>query len=496
MKRLSLACIVAVVSPLTAQTADWATGPGQLKTASRAVQTGRGDSLTVEEGWLAVPENRAVAASRLIQVHYLRVTGRDGGTPLVYLAGGPGDVASGITRYPGGLDRFAGLLAAGDLILFDQRGTLDPALRWQWDGPLPVHAFESEANMLAHVLEMNRRARTAVTARGVDLRGYTTPEAVEDLDALRVALGLDRVSLLGFSYGTHLTLAYLRRYDAHVENAVLIGTEGPDHTLKLPLRMDTQFRKLSALAAADPRIAEQIPDLWALLERVSARLEREPMPVTVRAPDGTQVEVAIGRFAFHMLLRFDIGDATDLPVFPRLLFSIDQGDPAVLRWFVNRRAPGVLGTSLMGSMTDASAGASPARLAAIRAEAARSFFGRVANFPFPALDEVLDPPAPPARYHDPVVSTVRTLFLSGDLDWNAPAFQAEEVRFGFPNSTHLIVEHAGHEQTFWQLPEGIRTVARFLAGEDVSEVTLRYRPLRFVPLTGSDPAVTHPSVRP
>jgi hypothetical protein len=218
------------------------------------------------------------------------------------------------------------------------------------------------------------------------------------------------------------------------------------------------------------------------------------MRITINAPDGTPVEVPIGKFAFHLLLRFDIGDASDLPVFPRLLYSVDRGDPSVVRWFVQRRAPGVLGTGLMGLMTDAAAGASPARLAAIRAEEALSVFGRVSNFPFPMLSEVLDPPLPPPGYHDPIGSSVRTLFLSGDLDWNAPAFQAEELRFGFANSTHLIVENAGHEQTFWQLPEGVRTVGRFLAGEDVSEVTLRYRLLRFVPLTGTDPEVTHPSV--
>ncbi|MEJ7671756.1 MAG: alpha/beta hydrolase [Chitinophagaceae bacterium] len=44
-----------------------------------------------------------------------------------------------------------------------------------------------------------------------------------------------------------------------------------------------------------------------------------------------------------------------------------------------------------------------------------------------------------------IFSTIPTLFVSGTLDTNTPPFQAEEIRWGFPNSSHLIVEFGGHE---------------------------------------------------
>ena len=43
-------------------------------------------------------------------------------------------------------------------------------------------------------------------------------------------------------------------------------------------------------------------------------------------------------------------------------------------------------------------------------------------------------------------------------------------------------------------PQGYRPLRDFLAGKDVKDRRITYPPLRFVPLTGTDPAVTHPSV--
>ena len=151
---------------------------------------------------------------------------------------------------------------------------------------------------------------------------------------------------------------------------------------------------------------------------------------------------------------------------------------------------------------DGASGATPERWARIHAEAARSRFGNVVNFPYPHVGDVLDIPDLGDEFRRPLVSDVRTLFLTGTLDWNTPPYQAEEVRWGFTNATHIIVENAGHEQIL-PLPEIQAAGARFLRGEDVRDVHVELPPLRFVPIrtdgataTGSagTPAPTHPSV--
>jgi proline-specific peptidase len=53
--------------------------------------------------------------------------------------------------------------------------------------------------------------------------GYSVEQAVDDLEALRVALGVDRWVLVGFSYGGFLAQYYTTTYPAHVAGLVLVG---------------------------------------------------------------------------------------------------------------------------------------------------------------------------------------------------------------------------------------------------------------------------------
>jgi pimeloyl-ACP methyl ester carboxylesterase len=204
--------------------------------------------------------------------------------------------------------------------------------------------------------------------------------------------------------------------------------------------------------------------------------------------------VPIGPFGLAYILRIDVGDATDLPVFPRLLWSIDQGDPSILAWFVRKRAGIATGVHGMSEVMDAASGASPARFALIAEQSKTSRFANVVNFPYPYARVGFDGPDLGEVFRAPLVSPVRTLIVSGEYDFNTPPSQGEELRWGLPNATHLVVLHAGHEQTLFQNDTVMPVLLDFLKGIDVSERTISYPPLRFVPLEGSDPNVRHPSV--
>ena len=458
----------------------------------KTLKSHRGVAIEADAGRLLVRENRSNKSSRSIPIEFLRLrsTAARPRAPIFFLQGGPG--SRGVSESPHLLEAFVPFLAVSDVVLIDQRGVADSLLEWEWDGAPPMNYFVNADSSLRHVAEMNRRASAAIRARGVDLAGYTTVESASDLDALREALGAPRVSLLAFSYGTHLACAYLRAFGSRVESVVMLGAEGPDHTLKLPWTMDTQLRKLATLAAADPHIGARVPDLVALYDRVVARLEREPMIVSIPAGRDT-LRLPVGAFGLRLILRFDVGDASDLVVFPRLLWSIDRGDPSVLEWFVRKRAGIALGVHAMGSVMDAASGATAGRRALIDAQARTSRFADVVNFPYQA-EGVWNAPDLGDGFRSPLVSTARTLFVSGDLDFNTPPYQAEELRWGMTNTTHLIVEHAGHEQTFWQNATAAPVLVDFFAGKDVRDRTITYPALRFVPLEGTDPEVTHPSV--
>jgi proline iminopeptidase len=57
-----------------------------------------------------------------------------------------------------------------------------------------------------------------------DPAGYTVENMVEDVEGVRKALGLGKVSLLGHSYGGVLALAYALKYQENLSNLILCST--------------------------------------------------------------------------------------------------------------------------------------------------------------------------------------------------------------------------------------------------------------------------------
>ena len=339
---------------------------------------------------------------------------------------------------------------------------------------------------------MKTKALETFKERGVDLNGYTTIENAKDIDVLRQALDYDKISLFGFSYGTHLGQTYIKYYGDQVANAVLIGVEGLNHTFKLPSTMDVQFRKIALMSNADPNVHQEVPDLLALYKRVVQQLDKVPVELTIKSPINKKpMNIKINGDALNLLLRFDIGDASDIPVFPRFLYTIDQGNYDILRWFVQKRIGILYGIQGMSSTMDMASGATADRLQRIKLEAKNSLFGNLVNgnlegeWPAPDLGE---------EFRAPLVTEVRTLFMSGTLDFNTPPYQAEEVRWGFSNSSHIIVDYAGHEQ-IWSHPQANATIIRFLKGENVDDVALSYPKLTFIPVVGETEGLSHGSLQ-
>ncbi|MCG8330975.1 MAG: alpha/beta hydrolase [Chitinophagales bacterium] len=454
-----------------------------------------GKKIKGEVGRFKVPENRSNPNSEDIYIHFVRLksTNANQQVPLFYLEGGPGSSCTWQAENPRYMEVWSKFLELGDVILLDQRGTGAGRERvlYIWQDDLPEDVLADEDVLHKHFKAVEQRALTEFEERGVDLEGYTSIENAKDIDELRQALGYSDISLLGFSYGTHLGQTYIKYHGEHVENAILVGVEGLNHTFKLPSAMDVQFQKIALLSNADPGVSTEVPDFMALYHRVIQKLEKEPVRIKVRSPLTRQpMEFKIGAYTLNMLIRYDIGDASDIPVFPRFLYSIDQGDYSILRWFVQKRINNLYGISGMATTMDAASGATPVRWQRIKEEEEQAIFKNIVNF---NLSKDWPTPDLGANFRAPLITDVRTLFMSGTLDFNTPPYQAEEVRWGFSNSSHIIVNNAGHEQIMTH-PQAADTMIRFLKGENIDNVALSRPKLEFIPVTGKVGEVSHPSV--
>lgn len=487
MKHLSRSMLsfvfAALLTGVVRATQEPAAGPG----AVRIVRDARANEYDAIDGRVRVPENRAHPERRTIEIAYVRVHARastgSARPPIVFLNGGPGQSSTQVADDPDSLDAWQPLLDQADVVFVDQRGVgrSTPSLGLAFDESLPERFFADRKVALDYFLDGQRRCEEHFTAQGIDLAAYNAFENADDIDALRAALGVERIDLVGYSYGTLLAQTVLRRHGEHVRRAVLVGTEGAEDWGSLPTLLQLQIQKISRLAAGDPGVNHAVPDFAAQLERVLTRLEREPLDVEVEdRRTGKLVTLPLGRFGLEFLLRIDLGDGNDIPLFPALVWTLEQGRSDVVRGLVDKRYNQLAqGASAMAGAMRASYGPTPWLEARFDAEQDACILRDVCNYFDRDLKHVWSVPVLGAGFQEPFLCSVPTLFVSGTLDSNAPPYQAERIRYGFLESTHLVVDNAGHED---MLPDpGVREVMRrFFAGDDVRDARVALPRLRFV----------------
>ncbi|MDH5196485.1 MAG: alpha/beta hydrolase [Gemmatimonadota bacterium] len=439
-------------------------------------------TLEAEEGSLRVPTRHAGPSADSITIHFVRFksTSEHPGPPIVYLAGGPG--GSG-TRSSAGdrFDVFQALRAVGDVIALDQRGThlTDPYLVCpdSWDYPLDQ---PTELAIMRDAIGPFLRACYAHWSDSVDVQAFNTRESAADLDDLRAALGADRLVLWGISYGTHLALAYIRQFPDRVAAAILAGTEGPDHTYKLPANLDRILVRVDSAMKADPKLSAVLPDFLTDLRGLLARLEERPERIAFVDPDTSDsVTVVIGADDLRRGVFLDLGEREDVVAFPRRIIPILRGDFSAIAPLVARGRRGMRELAMTVAM-DCSSGASAERLALIEQQAATAILGDAGNIGLRAhcahwpVDELGD------EYRSPVTSAVPALFISGTLDFRTPPSNAEEVRRGFPNSHHLVIDGGSHDDDLiLESPVILETMLAFLRGETTLQERVVLPPIRF-----------------
>jgi pimeloyl-ACP methyl ester carboxylesterase len=151
-----------------------------------------------------------------------------------------------------------------------------------------------------------------------------------------------------------------------------------------------------------------------------------------------------------------------------MVTALDRGEGELFR----REVEGLYnslsgGIGMMGIAMNCSAGWSDERRALATEEARTALLGDTPNLMLaPAACRVAGDPDLGPGYREPVQSDRPALFLSGSLDPNAPAPQAEEALAGFPNGVHVVVENGSHETLPAEEVQAL--VADFLGGADVS----------------------------
>ena len=473
-----LLCVVLFGARAEAQKA------GDVKIEPRVFQTATGEKVDAEYGTLWVPENRRNPKSRLLELAFVRFksTSPAPGHPIVYLAGGPGGsgigAASG-SRFP----LFLAMREIADVIAFDQRGTgrSKPDVNCRETFQYPYDKAPDREALLAEVRNASRQCAERLRAEGADLAGYNTNESADDLEDLRKALGAEKLSLWGISYGTHLALATLKRHERRIDRMILAGVEGLPHTIKLPGNIQKHLEQIDRLVKADLELSRDVPDFLGLMKEVFARVERQPAVVEMTDPRTQQkVKVTLNKFALQMLVTNSFGGEEGM--LPARLYAMSKGDYAGagagwLRLLSRLTGPG----SAMTNMMDCYSGVSPARRQHIEREAKATLLGDVIDLPQPFVCDAWGSPDLGEAFRTSTSrSAVPVLFISGTFDVRTPVSNAEEVRKGFPNSDHLIIEGAVHsDPLFLSSPKIKDVMLEFMKKQKLSTTKITLPPLKF-----------------
>jgi hypothetical protein len=222
------------------------------------------------------------------------------------------------------------------------------------------------------------------------------------------------------------------------------------------------------LAATSPKLRGAFPDTYREFQRVLDQAGHEPLTVHIRSEQTKQdVDVKVGAFLLQFAIKDMLSNGRKADRIPALVYSLARRDSSLLTGIVQDLYNALTsGFTAMQFAVLCSDGWSGGRRQLAEEQAAHSVFG---DAPFVHLDARLcsDVGAASPRSDSllPFWSSVPALLVSGTLDCNTPAFQAEEVLWGLANGGSVVVENGFHETL--PSPDVQAVVAEFLSGADV-----------------------------
>jgi len=379
------------------------------------------------------------------------------GTPrgaVFLIAGGPGQ-GSASTFDLGSTNTvvlYQALFPGYTLVAYDDRGTGDSGLL---NCPGLQTATTPDGQDLL--------ASACAASIGPGAPFYGTADHVEDLEAVRNALGFDKIVLYGVSYGTKLALAYASAHPTHVDRMVLDSVLPPS----LPDPYSANVARalpatLTAFCATSCSAATS--DFAGDVVAVANRLGAKPARGNVLQPNGkTKPDTLNGSGVISLVIDADLnqGLAAELPAAVHAARLGDMGP--LLRLHVIDNSISLIPASELSfglfaatvcrdgpfpwpadSAPAARAAMLKAAIAALPAGTFGAFGSYAATVGNAVLCDAWPAPAGGAALSPGPLPNVPVLALSGGFDMRTPTAGAQSVIAQFPQGQLVVVPGIGH----------------------------------------------------
>ena len=398
-------------------------------------------------GKYEVFEDRKARAGRKIALNIVVIPAADKAhapDPVFWLHGGPGAAATDLVGEANG--GFLGPLhRSRDLVFVDQRGT-------GGSNGLPCDLGDDPADLQAFFGPLFPRDKIRACRQQLEkvanLRLYTTPIAMDDLDEVRAALGYDRINLVAASYGTIASLVYMRQHPEHLRAVFLAGVANTNVRQPLPFAAAAQHAMdlLYADCAADADCGKYFPNLREEFTAVLKRFDKGAVTTSLTNPITRQPQsVSITRGNFVERIRLMLYSTETARYLPWIIHSAYQNDLLPFEAISMRfNTGGILARGMYFTVT-CSESIPFITEKDIREETRDTFVGdyRVRAH----LEACKEWPKGdiPRSYIQPVDSSVPVLMISGSLDASVIPALATDALAHLPKGRQVKIRYYGHQ---------------------------------------------------
>src|SRR5436190_10519725 len=234
---------------------------------------------------VTVPLDRSGGTPGTVSLHVeeLPAPGMPRGV-LFLIAGGPGQASSGTFALGANAVDLRGEYPGYTLIAFDPRGTGRSGL---------LRCPELQADPFAALTRVQALVAKCGTEIGARRDFYSTRDHADDIDAVRRALGVDKIALEGTSYGTQLSVAYALTYPSHVERLILDSVADPEGRDPFALDDLQQMPKGLASLCSGGLCRAATSNFVGEVVSLANRLAAHPLTGRVPKPGGGTVTVTV-----------------------------------------------------------------------------------------------------------------------------------------------------------------------------------------------------------
>lgn len=398
-------------------------------------------------GSYEVYEDRAAQKGRKISLRIVVVpalSATPAPDPAFWLHGGPGAAATqAIPNVQGGF--LAGVHQTRDIIFVDQRGTGksnplncdigdDPNDLQKFFGPL----FPSDEIRACH----ERLEKIA------NLKLYTTPIAMDDLDEVRSAMGYNQINLIAASYGTIAAQVYMRQHPEHLRSVFLLGVAAPGFKQPLPFAQGAQH-SLDLLVKdcdADPGCKSAFPRFHEEFDAVLARFNHGSIEAAVTGPkDKKKQTIRIFRANFVEHLRLMLYTTNSASLLPFIIHRAYENDYLPFEAAsITFNTGGILSRGMYFTVT-CSEGVPFITGQEVATDTQNTFVGpgrveaHIAACKEWVRGEV------PQGYTNFVNSDVPVLLVEGEVDAASPPWFADAIVKHFSHGREVKIRYTGHQ---------------------------------------------------